>query len=397
LFLFQLSNKSFRIEVIGSLANNKIALGFIVLFICYVLSFALHFADYQELSIGLSDLEKKLSYLLLPILFFNVRKLHNRQVQLIFKVFVYAVALSTLIALLSGIYHTITSGSLYFYDKDKMVVFNNFMYHRLGSYVGMHAVYLAEYVLFALVILTHYSISRFRIWKTKRKSTALLLMLYFMLVIFLLKSAAILIILLASVILFVGYYLIKHGSALSLKFKLAIGAIAILLTLGLGYQALDKIGNKASYFSYDLSEPGGGNWNAINLRLAKWHAASLAVSEHWVLGVGPGNTAAIIDDIYSRIGFEYALQLHYNAHNQFLQTFLALGIFGITVFAGLIIIILINGLLKQDIVLLIFILSLGLFSISESILAVNKGIVFFALFTSIFSFLPERLSHYYNE
>jgi O-antigen ligase len=393
-FLYNIKEQSFRLQVWTQFKLNRISLLFLVLFMLYPLSFLLHLSDYQNTSSGLSEIEKKLSYLLFPILFASVAALDSKKIILIFKVFVGAVLISTVFAISMGLYSTLASGSLYYYDPNKQVVFNNFMYHRLGSYVGLHAVYLAEYVLFSLAITVHYGVQHFKKWTLKKRVLYFVLISYFLLIIFLLKSAAILIILLASILVFFIYYLAKYSSSVSLRAKVILPIIAIFLIATLGMRAYKKIGFKANYFTYDLAEPGGGNWNAINLRLAKWDATLIAIKNNWLLGVGPGNTEHIMDKTYKNIGFDYALQLHYNPHNQFLHTFLALGIFGISTLCMLIASLLVSSFRKKDVVFIIFLVSLALFSVSESTLAVNKGIVFFTLFGTIFSYLPKKLSDY---
>jgi O-antigen ligase len=270
------------------------------------------------------------------------------------------------------------------------------MYHRLGDYLGVHAVYYAEYVLLAFIMWVSYSYYHFLNWSIKLRSLAILLGIYFIGVMFLLKSAAILIILLAIIGLFAAYYLYRAKEIISIPMKLLIAAISILVVVILADRAISKIGSKADLFTYDLSQPGGGEWNGINLRLAKWHVAKLAIKDNWLIGVGPGNTIPTLDIYYEKVGFAYALQLHYNPHNQFLHIFLTLGIIGILILIVLFSVSIRHSLNKKDLVMFLFIISFLLFSITESTLAVNKGIVFFSIFLCFFSYLPKKSSYYLN-
>ena len=102
----------------------------------------------------------------------------------------------------------------------------------------------------------------------------------------------------------------KAKDIISIPMKLLIAAIGIFVVVILADRAMSKIGSKSDFFTYDLSQPGGGEWNGINLRLAKWHVAKLAIEDNWLIGVGPGNTTFILDTYYEKVGFTYALQLH---------------------------------------------------------------------------------------
>jgi len=396
-FLYSLfKSSSFRKETWSSFLSNKIAQLLVLIFVAYVSSTILHQIIDSDKTFQLAAIEQRLSFFIFPFLFANIKAYNNKQIQKFFYVYIIIIVSSTLIALSAGLYYTISSGSIYFYDSGRQVVFNNFMYHRLGDYVGIHAVYYAEYVLLAFIMWVSFSYYHFLNWSIKLRSLAILLTIYFIGVLFLLKSAAILIILLVIVGLFTTYYLYKAKEIISIPMKLLIAVIAVFFVMILADRAISKIGAKADFFTYDLSQPGGGEWNGINLRLAKWHVAKLAIKDNWLIGVGPGKTISTLDTYYEKVGFTYALQLHFNPHNQFLHTFLTLGIIGIIILIVVFSVSIRHSLNKKDFVMFLFIISFLLFSISESTLAVNKGIVFFSIFLCFFSYLPKKSSYYLN-
>jgi O-antigen ligase len=396
-FLYSLfKSASFRKEIWSSFLSNRVAQILVLLFVAYAFSTILHPIFDSDKTFRFSAIEKRLSFFIFPFLFANIKSYDNKQIQKFFYIYIIVIVSSTLIALSAGLYYTFSSGSIYFYDSENLVVFNNFMYHRLGSYIGIHAVYYAEYVLLAFIMWVSFSYYHFLNWSIKRRSLAILLGAYFVGVMFLLKSAAILIILLAIISLFTTYYLYKAKDRISIPMKLIIVVIGVFFVMILAERAITKIGSKADFFTYDLSQPGGGEWNGFNLRLAKWHVAKLAIKDNWLIGVGPGNTTPTLDTYYEKIGFTYALQLHYNPHNQFLQTFLALGIVGVLILIMVFLASIRHSLNKKDSVMFLFIMSFLLFSMSESTLAVNKGIVFFSIFLCFFSYLPKKSSDYLN-
>jgi O-antigen ligase len=128
------------------------------------------------------------------------------------------------------------------------------------------------------------------------------------------------------------------------------------------------------------------------IRLAIWKIAIEIVNENkaWLGGIGTGDhqdslTKAYIkknvypgDVLQGKEGF-----LHYNAHNQFLQFYLANGLIGLFLFILMIYFLLTNAQQKKNLLLLSLVLFLVLFSLTESALSAQKGIVFFCFFMSL--------------
>ncbi len=168
-----------------------------------------------------------------------------------------------------------------------------------------------------------------------------------------------------------------------------------LIVAVFSYGVNEKIDIKKSLFEYKMDDvPPAANWNPVNLRLAIWEISFQVIEDHWLKGVGLSRLNKTMDDYYMRNDFEFGLSNHFNPHNQFLQTFVILG------FAGFILLIFIFlssfklALSKKDVLMIVFLSTFFLFSISESTLAVNKGVVFFSFFLSFFTFLPEKASAY---
>ncbi|MEQ9660213.1 hypothetical protein, partial [Fulvivirga sp.] len=161
-------------EVWSSFRSNKVTQALVLLFVAYTLSTILHPLIDSAKTFRFSAIEKKLSFLIFPFLLANIRGYDKKQIQKIFCVYIVVIVSSTLIALSAGLYNTINSGSLHFYDSGNQVVYNNFMYHRLSSYVGVHAVYYAEYVLLAFIMWVSFCYNNFLNWSIKRRVLATL-------------------------------------------------------------------------------------------------------------------------------------------------------------------------------------------------------------------------------
>jgi O-antigen ligase len=140
--------------------------------------------------------------------------------------------------------------------------------------------------------------------------------------------------------------------------------------------------------------PPKANWNPVNIRFALWEISCQVIEDNWLSGVGIGHLDETFKDYYTRNKFEFGLSNHFNSHNQFLQTFIILGISGFIVLVFVFLTSFKLALVKKDVLMFVFFSTFLLFSISESTLTVNKGVVFFSFFLSFFTFLPEKSSIY---
>lgn len=107
------------------------------------------------------------------------------------------------------------------------------------------------------------------------------------------------------------------------------------------------------------------------------------ISENFWLGVGTGDIDPVTNSTYKENGYEGALKRKLNAHNQFLQTFGALGLFGflslVLIFVGLWFL----GVTQKNELIIFFTTLCFLFALTESFLETQAGIVFFSFFSLI--------------
>jgi len=119
------------------------------------------------------------------------------------------------------------------------------------------------------------------------------------------------------------------------------------------------------------------------MRLQAWESALQVIYQHPMAGSGTGDSKTVLINKYNENGFFEILALKLNAHNQFLQTAVTIGIPG----AMLLILLLISGFLQAVIrknwLLLALIIISGLNFLIESVLEVSAGAMFFGLFYSV--------------
>ncbi|MGB3344638.1 MAG: O-antigen ligase family protein [Aequorivita sp.] len=153
-----------------------------------------------------------------------------------------------------------------------------------------------------------------------------------------------------------------------------IGLVALLAVLAIKF---DYLGSK---FATIVDTKG----NVTLDRYPRWTAILSEFKDqgNWILGVGSGDSQVLYDSVYRKGGFTIALENHYNAHNQYLEFLVTNGILGLLVFITVLIVFYKKTLLRGE--ALSFFIIIVLFSVSESIFGMSKGVFIFAFFYSFF-------------
>jgi O-antigen ligase len=113
---------------------------------------------------------------------------------------------------------------------------------------------------------------------------------------------------------------------------------------------------------------------------------------YWMIGTGTGDVKDVLNTTYHENNFSYGYEKSLNTHNQYLQSFLALGIIGLLLF---VLAITIPWFMRSNyhplLLMLLFIFALN--CITESMLEAQRGAIFFALMISIFGRKIKTLEH----
>ena len=118
-----------------------------------------------------------------------------------------------------------------------------------------------------------------------------------------------------------------------------------------------------------------------NARLLTWHSSLLLIKEKPIFGYGLGDANDQLIAKYKELGYQKNYTNRYNAHNQFFQTWLQTGVFGMIVLISIFVVL---GLRMRSSpnelsVFLILLISL----LFESMLVRFNGIVFFSIIVSL--------------
>lgn len=136
-----------------------------------------------------------------------------------------------------------------------------------------------------------------------------------------------------------------------------------------------------------------GNWQeetltGFNMRLLFW---KISIVNSWnsnqvFTGHGTGDAQDYLDSLYPKYNREG--YVGFDSHNEWVFTYLQIGIIGVLAMGFLYSYLFRRAHITNDINLLSFLLVTLAFSMSESILESNKGIVFFALMSTLLSSSP---------
>jgi len=121
-------------------------------------------------------------------------------------------------------------------------------------------------------------------------------------------------------------------------------------------------------------------------RMARWQTGAELIAKAPVIGHGAGSEIELLHEAFYQKKYYTSFLQHLNVHNQYLSFLIKSGLIGlliylITLWLGF------KWALKQaDPLFLTFMLLLAVVSLSENLLDVDKGIIFYAFFFSFFTF-----------
>ncbi len=352
----------------NALLHNKIACFFSALYLLYLAGLAYT----SDINYGLFDIEVKLSLVIFPIVLSTTSSLHKVSRKKIFLAFTIGnIAVLTLClarAVLSFSRNHLPSAFLY----DDL----SFM---------MHPGYFSMYINLSLFfLLMHLS----RLSRMKEKIAAVLAITFFSCSVILISSKMGIITLTAILACAFLYIVFKEKK---IKSGLIMLLFSILISLLL-YRSFPLLTERFNWAKTAVTEKtiDKTETESTAVRILIWKAAVSSAKEHPFYGAGTGDVRNSLEKKYSELGLTGALKKKLNAHNQFLQTTLALGIPGGLLLLATILIPMAAAARSHDYVYLFFLI-LILFNFSvESMLETQAGVLFYAFFNSLLMFKKEK-------
>lgn len=321
-------------------------------------------------SFGLLDLQIKLPIFLFPLYFSTLPKVFfcEKNVKKLF----YAFIMGSLAFVFYAMFH-----SLYVYETNTDMDFHVFFYSYLSHHI--HPSYASLFSILSILFCFYLYPS------TTKKSIKILLIITFIILFFF-------VLLLSSKAGILSLFTILISSLILAIFKMKrnikplLISIFVFLLLSFGL-----ILNRSNFISQRFSDviPAIKGTSEVasssNVRINLWRTAIHLMPQYFWTGTGTGDVKDVFIETYAQQNIEILSGGFYNLHSQFLQSFLALGIFGfLFLILFLVLIPLYLGIKNKYPLLLLFVILATINCLVESMLEVQVGVMFFTFFYCLF-------------
>ncbi|MEZ4829754.1 MAG: O-antigen ligase family protein [Bacteroidia bacterium] len=317
----------------------------------------------------------------LPILFFpfvtvTAQKLTRKSFSLILRAFIAAGLIAGTVCVTSALYENYTTGAVF---PDPYF----FTYYQFSAYIFLHPTYFSLFLNLAILALGWLWYDR----KTHGESVYPLrnfVQMVFLLGLVLLLSARmqIFIILILGFAMLVYVFYLRNRLWQGMGFSVAAG----LIILGFVFA---NPANQARF--HDLWVSGKNYTGKIEhsgkaVRLFIWDNAVELISAHPWLGVGTGDSLDELAESYQEEGFTYGYKNRMNAHNQYLETAIALGLVGGLYLISCFVLSAGFAIRSKNYLYLGFVILFALSCLTESLLSRQLGVNFYACFNALLAF-----------
>jgi O-antigen ligase len=341
----------------NKLRGNWAFRGFGLLFSAYLLSALFN----TGVSGSLEELTKKLSLLVVPFILITNRFFFVKNKRFLFSVYFFSILLTLLY---------LDVQAFFFYKEQNVFPF----YTNYSMFT--HPTYFGSNVLISIIFLFERIARTKRSWSRKTVQMILLLVLVIHLLFLLSKVVLICAII---VLLFYFFYLL-FKDVLKLVLYMAVFTFPVLLIVFMPLSHSEITQNMVSRFSSLEHYNSASGGTAFRYKISK-HTPEI-VSNNWLLGVGVGNEQSYLMKFYQEHDWDFSHERGLNSHNQFVQTCLSVGLFGVLVLLAMLLVpLFINEFDGKKVMLLCFVF---LFC-TEAMLERQAGIVLFVFFY-LFSF-----------
>ena len=323
----------------------------------------------ENLNQGFFEMEKGITLIVFPVFFSLIHRITKEELHMILWSFVFSNLSLGLICIVYASY------KYFFYQ------INIYFYHDLVGIFNSHATYYSVYLIFSILILIF--LYREGAIRWKPKFTIWVIGVFFTVLIYLLGARSTVILFTLAVPLSIFYFIIKSGRFL-VGGVIAISFFIIMFTVVNNNPHLKERIIQLKDYKYELSKNHVEGYNGLTTRLAQWESSIEIIRRAPIIGVGVGDVQDQLQEVYIKNYLKYSYMEKFNAHNEFIQTLLGLGFIGLVIFLFSLVSPLYFSFKHGHSLHVCFILLFAYCCLTESMLHVQKGIVFLALFSSIF-------------
>jgi O-antigen ligase len=177
-------------------------------------------------------------------------------------------------------------------------------------------------------------------------------------------------------------YFVLQGKP-RLRFILAASAVSVLIIAGI-FTFSNLKERYIHDLQYDLALTSKDE--ALDSRLDRWKTTTELVAQSPVIGYGAGSELGLLHESFFAKKYYSSFLNNLNSHNQYLSFLLKSGIIGLLVYLGALAFGFKQALQRRDLLFFTCMLLVVFVSLSENLLDVDKGIIFYAFFFSFFMF-----------
>ncbi|MFL5763698.1 MAG: O-antigen ligase family protein [Bacteroidia bacterium] len=363
MFLNWLLEGEFRSKF-RTLAGSKLALLFIAFYLLHLIGMIYT----ENTDAGWFDLQVKLSLIILPLIIAS-RPFNEYQLRNIFMMFIAGGIISSLILLSRAVFTWFAYGE------------NNFFYQAFTFLI--HPSYLSMYFCLCIAWLL-YNLLKRDPSNGIPTGVSIAAILFFSFINVLLSSK------MGLLGMFLVYFSFLVGYIVSRKKYIAGGAGVIAFVLVVFClvkyvpEVRDRFNAAATALSKDNTNQAEGESTAV--RMLIWKAGNKLIGDHLLFGVGTGDAKQELVKEYKARGMSGALEHQLNAHNEFYQVFISLGLVGFTVFIISLLIPAYLSFCRKDVIYFVFLVLMMINFIPESMFETQAGVMFYAFFNSLLCF-----------
>lgn len=300
---------------------------------------------------GFKVLEGTASFLAFPIIFMSKELLSVRIKKYVIDTFLLATSLFCFYTYIKSL----------FYPKE-------FFYNNTLTFDLIHHSYFGLFCSFAILVVL---VKLVKAKSIKIKAFYAFLILFLSFYLLLLGARTSLFATLIATIIFLLF-----TTAISSKLKKYTGTLLILfLCVGALIISGDK---KLKYRYYHLLE------KSLDNRVNLWQASLSVIEENPIFGVGTGDASTELLKEYEQRKLSEPFTRKYNAHNQYLDSTIRIGIIGSFPLALYLLSSLYLALKDKELLHIVFLCIFIIACFTEVLLIRQKGIVFFMLFNTLF-------------
>ncbi len=342
-----------------------------VLFLAYYFAHVAGTFYSSNLSYAFFDLQVKLPFLFFPLLL-TIPLSRPPAFLSLKKYFITGCTVASLLCLLLAMISFSKSHDLF-----------DFFYITYSRF--LHVTYFSMYLNLCTLFLIDDLLNREMVFRRRTMLKFSLLIFLFVTVILLSARTAMLTCFITA--LFFSILVSAHRKILKRTYKVILLLVLILAAAGI-YS--NRIYNRFVQIT-EMFQPGNAgkkadkpmtaeNYNSVSIRMELWKDSWEVIKKNIWFGVGTGDIKDVLKQKYTEQKFYYGAEKKFNPHNQFLHTAVALGLTGFILLIMMLALPPLQSLKSKNYLFIFFCGIISLNCMTESILEVQKGVLFFCVF-----------------